>query len=379
MRIRISLAILLVVAALAACAAPTPTPPTATPVPTRTSAPTQGASAQEPEATPVPPTKTPEPTETMTPTATATAIIATRTATAKPTETPQASTEYQIRPDGSTAFLRKDGEWQEIPAIKGLTPSIEEVAGLKTIVYRAEAGNQWGFEAGKRVGVVDPNQYELYLNEQMDQVGGVGLHPKIATTLLWASGFPNQIKICSPVDTTTSWGLNTQGAELILQTAKTLAQKPEFDYDIFLKAPSGSILVVPVTNVSSEKLLTFRVANQPTGWGIIAVGENGVFNELALRVFFYKAISSGSLSGLGLGGKVAVFGTGSFPNNVVDFYKTKRDPPPIFNFNAELNLRGYFANSDGSLPYGNITTKNIVRIGDSFVFPLSDKSPVLEK
>ena len=173
----------------------------------------------------------------MTPTATATVIIATRTATAKPTETPQASTEYQIRPDGSTAFLRKDGRWQEIPAIKGLTPSIERVAGLKTIVYRAEAGNQWGFEAGKRVGVVDPNQYERHLNEQMNQVGGVGLHPKIAKTLLWANGFPNQIKICSPVDTTTSWDSNNNEANLVIQTSENIAEGARNKYDIFLGPP----------------------------------------------------------------------------------------------------------------------------------------------
>jgi|GEM_PF-5455614 len=363
MRIRISLAILLVVAALAACAAPTPTPePT-----------------MVPSATPVPPTKTPEPTKTMTPTAMATAIIATRTATAKPTETPQASTEYQIRPDGSTAFLRKDGEWQEIPAIKGLTPSIEEVAGLKTIVYRAEAGNQWGFEAGKRVGVVDPNQYELYLNEQMDQVGGVGLHPKIAKTLLWASGFPNQIKICSPVDTTTSWDSNNNEANLVIQTSENIAEGAKFKYDIFFRAPQKAVLVVPVSNISVDKLLVLRRTNQPTGWTYIVVGENGVFDDLAVKIFFHKPVSSNGWGGLNLGGTLAFFGPGSFPQDVLSTYDKYRSPKPVTGYNACLKLAGYFPNKQGEYGLGDITTKNIVRIGDSFVFPLSDKSPVLEK
>lgn len=350
---------------------------TATSQPTNTAIPTK----PPPASTEPPATNTPE--RSKSPTQEPPPPIPTETPTTQPTPTevsPAISTEYQIRNDGSTAFLRKDGKWQEIPAIQGLKPLIEEVAGFKTIVYRAEAGNKWGFEIGERVGAVDPNQYELNLDEQMEQVGGFGLHPKIAANILWDNGFPNNIVVCSFVDSTTSWNQDAAiASDVILQTSQNTAKTSSHSKNVFVMAPAGSTLTVPVDKISAQTKLISSATNQSWGGSTIEIGQNGVFNNLGLVIYFHKILGSLSLDDLALGNALATFEAGSFPQSALDIYIKYRSPPPVPGINAALNIQSLYTNKDGSFTYASITTKNIVRSGKSFVFSLSSKSPVIEK
>jgi len=127
---RLLLVFLLVNLVLAACApasapAPTAAPTfTATPLPTSTSTPTP---------TPIP-TPTPEPT---------------------PTPTPEPGVISQ--PDGSFVVITETGERLTVPQIPGLTQQVEEVNGVKTVVFYAEKGNPYGLKEGAYAGEFKPD------------------------------------------------------------------------------------------------------------------------------------------------------------------------------------------------------------------------------
>lgn len=118
-----------------------------------------------------------KPLETLTPEPTA---VITPEPTIEPTTeiTPEPTAEATLSPvEQENLDLQEKLELS--PYLEGASKSIEEINGLKRVVYRAEEGNRFGVEVGDYMGEY---KKEVFIAEE--ESGGMALVPKVAEILL---------------------------------------------------------------------------------------------------------------------------------------------------------------------------------------------------
>ncbi|MBM4449010.1 MAG: hypothetical protein FJ015_07230 [Chloroflexi bacterium] len=239
---------------LSACEGPVP-PPT----------PLQRVEPVTPIATlsPVTPTA-PPPTETPLP-------LATNPPEPTTTATPVPAARLERQTDGTYIVTTEKGQVLTVPAITGLHQEIQEIHGVKTVVYRAENSNPYGIKENVFAGLFYPEFYNRS-PEKTEQTGAVSLRVEVTNQLLLKAGFPDNVIFPLPYDITPGENSN-QITEL--QFIKT-SEGPNY---IALRLPNGSTVVNGL-----PRDVFIHYAPQPQNGTLLIVFEpnKGVFRNGAI-------------------------------------------------------------------------------------------------
>lgn len=170
--------------------------------------------------------------------------------TPAPTETP--APEPRVSEENGVYIARTEkGEVVTAPAVPGTKQGIEAVSGIERVVYRAEAGNPYGLEAGTLAGYFYPDTYTQTLEaKEATATGSLALHPNIVKVLLEQADYKNKGIFALP------FRLQMDAEKPLIMLEK---RHPETGKDyLFFSIPLGSEIVNPLPSTTN-----IRVVPQP--------------------------------------------------------------------------------------------------------------------
>jgi hypothetical protein len=98
--------------------------------------------------------------------------------------TPMPASAIEKQADGTFVVTTEKGEKLIVPQIAGLRQEMEEVNGVKTVIYKAQEVNPYGLTKDKEVGFFFPNVSLDNKDGKVVQTGAVSFHPEVVKKIL---------------------------------------------------------------------------------------------------------------------------------------------------------------------------------------------------
>lgn len=286
-----------------------------------------------------------------------------------PTPEPTATPETRIKEEnGVYTAMTEKGEALIAPAVPGTKQGVEAVNGIDRVVYRAEANNPYGLEAGTLAGYFYPDTYTVVddLEKNAAAVGAVALRGEVVAYQMAQIGAPQKVAIFPlPIDPTNADPKDDPRVIVQETTTTTLKKK-----DIFMSVPKGVQIVNPLPP-SSETNKNLSASEQ--AWGTaVSFGEPGtVLGKYRLLVIYDGGKTSINPIQAEIGFPILSVKSERFTNgNITKLTQERRLVKPVNDINLEI-ASGSSTFSSNSSDITDVGLNNMLMQGQSFTLVIA--------
>lgn len=264
-------------------------------------------------------------------------------------------------------------EEKQVPQIEGLRATYYANAETNKleIRYLATADNPYGLKEEAIGGIFHKEVFDVKDSiETGNQIGGVGLKAEVIKALLIKNGSPDKNALL-PIfaDLTFSSGYQ----KTIIQETTTPEDKRAV---LAMKIPTGDKLVSPMTDNKDLSQIAFRPTISPN----ISSFEfrnpliQGRFIE---SVTYYGSFPKADVSAK-IGDEILEVKERPFSDEAARKVFSTFNPPLVDGINLYVSAMQGVSEKDGSFPILPLSKNNLLRVGESVIFPLSNRNSILQ-
>lgn len=283
----------------------------------------------------------------------------------EPTATPESRIKEE---NGVYTVMTEKGEVVTAPAVPGTKQAVEVINRIDRVVYRAEAGNPYGLEAGAIAGYFYPDTYNVTEKVEDAQVkGGLVLHAKLIDYMYKQIDSPQKKAIFAlPFDPTRA-NKSDDPMIFVQETTNTAANMQS----LFFSVPRGTWIVnnLPPLNPTDANA---RTTAQRWGTSINLAYPQAVKGLYFLNMSYDGTQKSLEKAAAGIGYELVVIGSDEFTEpSVVILRQTARSILPASGVNLEM-----YANSlwpEGRDKPLNLTQASILQVDGAMTMVMSEK------
>lgn len=278
--------------------------------------------------------------------------------------------------DGSV-FYKKDAvagkespEYAGVPKVPGLQAVIEQGSDGKTfqITYKADRDNSFGLLEGENAGMFYQQTYEVGdPKEPAKQVGAVVVRAEVAKVLAKTMFANEPLSFPLGIDPTTA---DDNDKRLLLQDVHVIDSGRNY---LYIKAPSDSVLTNNVMDTRDSSVIW--VTRQKSGNSTIGVAPGRLPGQWTLDVAITTSMDPAHPE-IRYGGQIVALVNRSFI--VADSRKPFIQPSLVSGANVSYSMSQRVVDeATAALPFKQVTTENIWRIGGHYVALMSNQSPLI--